>query len=589
MIVSNTLTTALDCVPLDAGAGAPTVGISPAKAETERTDVKAIVIRNLFIDVAPSMSKRCKTFYIAMNRTTTQGTLQAASPQTNIPFAIDRILTCWNSQLLMQTTSPKLNLSHLPANERALFRCSRALELKDRGEYDAAQEIMRPLWKRIGERPNIHGLHPSVAAEVLFCVGVLTGWIGSRNEIKEADEAARDLLTESITAYESLGDLKKVAEVRSELALCYWRAGALDEARVMFTESLEKLTAPGNTRANALLGLSVVEWSASRFKEALRILTDNAPLFEKIPNHTTKGTYHNQVAMILRSLASEGEKADYFQRAIKEYERADQEFKLAHNLVFRAHVKNNVGFLLYKVFRFREAHEHLEQARRLTCIVKDKVRTAQIDETRAQVFIAERRFAEAESAARKAARTFEKSGRQCLLAEALITHGIALARLKKTERAQFTFQKAIEVARQVGALNRAGLAALTMIEELDQLQPEILSVAYEQAGEWLSTSQSRDIKLRFEAAGRKLALAGIQKSEATAEILFHKQYRLPDEVLKFERSLISQTLAKVNGSVTAAAKLLGVSYQRLGYILETRHKDLFNERTPVRRRGRKDQ
>jgi tetratricopeptide (TPR) repeat protein len=487
----------------------------------------------------------------------------------------------------MRTASPKLNLSHLPANERALSRCQQALELKDRGEYDAAQEIMRPLWKRIGERPNTTGLHPSVAAEVLFCVGVLTGWIGSRNEIKEADNAARDLITEAITFYESVGDLKKVAEARTELAYCYWRAGALDEARIMFSEALEKLTTAGNTRANALLGLSVVEWSASRPNEALKILTDNAALFAKITNHTFKGFYHNQLAMILRGLATEEKRADYFHRAIKEYERADQEFKLARNTVFRAHVKNNIGFLLYKVFRFRHAHEHLEQARRLTGIVKDRVRTAQVDETRAQVFIAEQRFAEAESAARNAARTFEKSGRQCLLAEALITHGIALARLKQTERAQFTFQRAIQVAHQAGALNRAGLAALTMIEELDQLQPKILSVAYDQAGEWLSTSQSQDIKVRFEAVGKKLALAGIQKSEATAEVLFNKQYRLPEEVLKFERSLISQTLAKVNGSVTAAAKLLGVSYQRLAYILETRHRDLLKERSPVHRRSKR--
>ncbi len=41
--------------------------------------------------------------------------------------------------------------------------------------------------------------------------------------------------------------------------------------------------------------------------------------------------------------------------------------------------------------------------------------------------------------------------------------------MKQLERAQFTFQKAIEIAHQVGALNKAGLAALTMIEELDEL------------------------------------------------------------------------------------------------------------------------
>lgn len=304
----------------------------------------------------------------------------------------------------MRTAShkPKLDLSHLSVTGRAQFRCERAFELKDRGEYDAAQEMMRPIWKGVGERPNITGLNPGVAAEVLFCVGVLTGWIGSRNEIKEADDCARDLLTEGIRLYESLGDSRKVAEVQSELALCYWRAGALDEARVMVTEALQKLTAPGTTRANALINLSVVEWSASRYKEALKILTDNAPLFEKLTNYTTKGTYHNQRAMILRKLGTPENKVSQLRRVMTEYEEADSYFKLAHNMVNRAHVKNNIGNVLRELSRYREAHEYLDQARRLTAIVKDKVRTAQVDETRAQVLIGEGRFAEAEYAARNA-------------------------------------------------------------------------------------------------------------------------------------------------------------------------------------------
>lgn len=43
------VTTDLDCVPLDAGAGAPQVGISPAKAEPERTQVKVIVSKSRFM------------------------------------------------------------------------------------------------------------------------------------------------------------------------------------------------------------------------------------------------------------------------------------------------------------------------------------------------------------------------------------------------------------------------------------------------------------------------------------------------------------------------------------------------------------
>ncbi len=520
-----------------------------------------------------------------------QQTLQSTCQQTNIPFAVGRILRCRKSQTLMRTTSPKLETSHLTANDEALLRCRNALELRDKGNYDGAREVMRPIWGGIGHRPETASLHPSVAAEVLLCAGILTGWIGSRNEIKEADEAARDLITESVTIFESLGDLKKVAEARTELAYCYWRAGALDEARIMFSEALQKLTIEGKTRANALLGLSVVEWSATRYDEALKILIDNASLFNKITNHTLRGFYHNQLAMILRKLVTPENKTEQLNRVIDEYEQADSEFKLARNTVFRAHVKNNIGNALRDLSRFRKAHEYLDHARRLTVNVRDKVRTAQVDESRAQAFMAEQKYAQAEVAARHAVRSFEKAGRQCFLAEALITHGIALARLGKTVQAQFNFRKAIEVAHQAGALNRAGIAALTLIEEIDELSPEILLSAYEQAGEWLSTSQSQEIFQRFKTAGKKLALKLREgKVKGAPEVLFNQPRNVKQDLLSIEREMIRKALAEVNGSVTHAASLLGMSYQGLAYLIKSRHPELLKERSPVRhRRYRKDQ
>ena len=141
---------------------------------------------------------------------------------------------------------------------------------------------MFPLWKGIGSRPNTKRLHDAVAAEVLLTAGILTRWLGNRSEIKEADDYARDLITESITLYEALGDSRKVAEARVELGFCYWRVGAHDEAGIYFKDALKRLTIGGNARANALIGLSFVAWSESRYNEALKILIDNAPLFERI-------------------------------------------------------------------------------------------------------------------------------------------------------------------------------------------------------------------------------------------------------------------------------------------------------------------
>jgi len=95
--------------------------------------------------------------------------------------------------------------------------------------------------------------------------------------------------------------------------------------------------------------------------------------------------------------------------------------------------------------------------------------------------------------------------------------------------------------------------------------------------------------LRFKAAGIKLAreLQREAKTENVTDLLFHTLISLPDEVLKFERDLISTALAKANGRVTHAAKLLRIRYQTLGSIIESRHPELLEQRTTVYRRPRK--
>jgi tetratricopeptide (TPR) repeat protein len=486
-------------------------------------------------------------------------------------------------------TLAKLDTSHLPANARALFLCERALELKERGEFDAAREVMRPLWPHLGQRPDTEGFSPNTTAEVLLCAGILTSWIGGQNQIKEADEWARDYLTESMRLFEAEKDAKKVAQVQTEIAYCYRRAGALDEARIWFVDALEKLIIEGNARANALLGLSVVEWSLSRYDESFKILTDNAILFRKITSHSLKGFYHNQLAMVLRSVAPSHNRDAYYKRAIREYEAAELEFKLARNTLFRADVNNNRGFLLYKLSRFRQAHQYLNEARRLALVVRNKVVVSQIDDTRAQVLIAEKKYAEAETVSRSAVLSLRKSGHQGLLIDTLITHGIALARLGKREKAEFNFREAIEVAHQIGVLSKAGIASLTLIEEIDHLPPCVLAHAYQQAGELLSDCQSEALLLKFKAAGEKLALELLRENETTdPTTLFNMPRNLTQEVLDFERDLIRKALGTVEGGrVVDAAKWLGVSYQRLVHRIRTKHPELMKERSPVRRRARR--
>lgn len=490
----------------------------------------------------------------------------------------------------MKIAWSKFDTSHLSPNDEALERCRFALDLRDQSNYEGARQVMLPLWKHVGDDPEVEGLDPSVAAEVLLCVGILTSWIGSKEGIEKSQETAKNLIGKAITIFEWLGDSLKVAESRAEIAYCYWREGGLDEARIMLTEALQKLSPQGNTKARALLKLAIVEWTAARYSVALDILTNNASTFKRITNHITLGTYHNELAIAHRHLA-EWEplnREKLLQQAIGEFKAAGNHFRLGKNKVFGACVKNNLGLLLLNLGRFKEAHKNLEEARRLSVSTRNKVQTAVIDESRAQVFIAERKYKAAEEVARHAVRVLDKSEHQVYLAEALITHGIALARLGKSEQALVTLERAFATAQQAGTLNLAGMAALTIIEELEEAPTETLSFAFDRASEWVPSPNSEELWPRLNAAARKVFARLHGGADVDSEALSIKPpFKLHEEVLRLEEMLIRNTLSEVNGRITAAAKRMGMSYQGLAYIIQNRHPTLLKERTPVRTRTRK--
>jgi hypothetical protein len=87
------------------------------------------------------------------------------------------------SSLLRELDNPNLSV-----NSRAELFCELARDLENRGEYEEARQVLRDYWQGIGESPKLSGLEQSVAGEVLLRAGVLTGYLGSKYQIEEAQE-----------------------------------------------------------------------------------------------------------------------------------------------------------------------------------------------------------------------------------------------------------------------------------------------------------------------------------------------------------------------------------------------------------------
>jgi two-component system response regulator HydG len=417
------------------------------------------------------------------------------------------------SQLLRQIEDPALNQV-----ERARLRCRLARELEDSGNYEAARTAMGDLWQRIGERPFLDGLDKYAAAEVLLRAGSLSGWIGSVKQVEGAQEAAKDLISESAEIFESLGEPVKVAEAQIDLAICYWREGAFDEARVTLKGALSRLTEKDKAqRARALLNGALVDIFSSRFSDALRALTEAAPLFDETQSHAARGRFYNHLALVLKKLGVAEGREDYTDRALVEYTAASYHFEQAGNTRYRAAVENNLGYLFFITGKLKEAHEHLDRAHLLFASLKDSVHTAQVDDTRARVLLAQKRNSEAEKISRSAVRRLEKGDEQSLLAEALTTHGVALCQLGRYEESRLTLERAMEVASQAGDNEGAGVAALTMVEELsERLGVEELTSLYRSADVLLANTQNSETLARLRSSVRRIFELGRARGRESA-------------------------------------------------------------------------
>ena len=274
----------------------------------------------------------------------------------------------------------------LSVSDRTLLRCDLARDLMETGDYEGARQALDPIWHRVGDRPALDGLDERAAAEVFLRAGTLSGWIGSARQLAGAQETAKDLLSESMVIFESLGLTVKAAEAQIELAWCYWREGSFDEARLMLREALSRLGEQAcDLRAIAMVRHADVESAANRLHDALEILARAAAPVEASSNHSIKGRYHNALALVLKNLGVAENRADYLDRALVEFTAASFHFEQAGHKRYQAAVENNLGFLFSTIGRYAEAHQHLDRAQSIFESLKDNVHSAQVSETRARV------------------------------------------------------------------------------------------------------------------------------------------------------------------------------------------------------------
>jgi len=470
--------------------------------------------------------------------------------------------------------------------------CARAQKLEEIGKFDAARLVLSEFWQRIGDRPKLDGLDESTRAELLLRVGTLTGWLGSASQIPGAQEIAKDLISEAGDLFDRLGLRAKVAETRVDLGLCYWREGALDEARITFDAAIDYLgDLDSPQRLRSILNKAIVEQVASRPEEALRLLSESEILFECSSNHALKGKFHHEFGTVLKNKGLAEHREDYVDRALMQYTAASIEFEQAGHERFLAMVENNLAFLFVRLGKFEDAHQHLDRALSMATHLGDKGFRAQFEDTRARAFLGEGLLDQAEKVAGSAVRAFRAGDEQSNLAAALTTHATVLARSGRYGDALPMLNEAVRVAAQGGDPETGGVASITIIEELASfLPPADLQNYYHSAELALRHSQHAAIRSRLGECARTLLAIESRPSTSPTESSVPENTShdssLEEQVLRYEGELIRRALQAADGSITRAARLLGVTHQGLAFILNGRQKNLLSSRKPAKPRRR---
>jgi len=493
--------------------------------------------------------------------------------------------------LVSQLTALRKQSENLSLTERAELSCRLSKQLEKAGEYEAACEVLADFWPDRIAAPRLEDLDQATGAEVLLRVGALAGWLGSANQAEGSQETAKNLITQSIEIFEKLGRPEKVAESRGDLALCYWREGSYDEARIHLANALNLLGIDNSElKAVLLIRAGIVEVWTRRLHEALRFYNEAAPLVEQSENDALKGSFHMEFAVLFRRLAVAENHQTYIDQALIENAAASFYHERAGNQRYLARVENNLGFLHFTIGQYQDAHSHLDRAHSLFLELKDIGTAAQVDDTRAQTLLAEGRLSEAERLVRSAVRTLERGDEQAVLAEALTTYGIVKARLGKFVRARELLDRAIKVAETAGDLEGAGRAKLSIIEELaQQTSPMEMASIFQSAADLLQQSQDPTTSKRLIACARKVIAALSVAESINQETGAHPDdsLSLRAEVRSKEKELIAQALRNAGGSVTKAAHLLGFKHhQSLSSVINSRHPDLLGIRSAVRKRRR---
>lgn len=459
-----------------------------------------------------------------------------------------------------------------------IYRC------EIRGDLLQAMGMLDPYWRGFEGEIKIPSVNKIEAANLLLRMGSVISAYGSAEQIKNSQEKARECLSQAEGIFDDLGDLEGKAQCQNKLGVTYWLNGDLETAQIYFRESL--FYAQSNeSKAIANLNLGMSESSNFRYSSALKFY-EKAYQFIGTISVFTEAKIRNGIGLAYKNIGKslpETERATYFDKAIIEFEGALICYEAVQNSRSMILARNNIGFLYYSIGLYDEALRALKIAESEARRARDKDHLSIVSDTLARAFLAKGDYRRAVEIAAESVHYLESFESSNLLATALVTYGIALARNGETGKAKSAFYQAEEVAAFIQDFTLSSAARLFSLREIfSEYSPKDRLSSYLYVVKNLSGSQEKDISDALRDVAVKIESQIESQIESVAPkvkkklLLTLQPFSLDEELKTISREYMEAAIRETGGNQSRAAALLGMSRQTFVARVKKDFPDLFS-------------
>lgn len=345
----------------------------------------------------------------------------------------------------------------------------RLLTLEKSGRYEEAFAELEPLWQNTDDLPDTSEFEPNAAAEIILRCGSLLGFLGFNNQIPNAQEKSKNLLSEARARFLIEENIEKVAECENYLALAYWRTGELNEAEIFISEALShSLPNSNKTRLYSYIIESKIDFAKKNYGKICQNFARLKIYFVECGDFFLKANYYNHLGLAQKNLED-------LDAALPNIEKARDCFYKIKHYSFGAACENNLSQIYKSQKSFAKAHQSIDGATKTFKKIKDKIRQGFSLDTKAQIYFDQREYTKALETVENAIAILENGENVAYLIQTVLTKVQILVYLDDFTSAFLCLSDAVQTAKnhisEESALNLIKEFELTLQKKLSQ-KPE---------------------------------------------------------------------------------------------------------------------